>query len=173
MHIIVLLTHYCHEKEIRVRLCVTAPLELNLKWSEMECAGCMFGSSPECVYIVLYCPQFVRYFFVGCSLCPVNICYSCASSVHWSVCVHYSFGNIRLIDPFYVRSLFVATGPYSLQVHSWVQSVSQIWRSGDFATGHNVFIFGDVRWPSPAKCDRAISQEPMGCYKPQIGSNNV
>ena len=78
----------------------------------------------------------------------VNICCSCASPVHWSVChvcVHYSFGNIRLIDPFYVRSLFVATGPFSLQVRSCVQSISQIWRTGDFATGHNIFIFGDVR----------------------------
>ena len=35
-------------------------------------------------------------------------------------------------------------------------NVSQIWQIGDFATRPNIFIFGNVRWPSPAKCNRAI-----------------
>ena len=92
-------------------------LELSFKLSEMECAGYTCSVVVRCVSCK--CPQFVRYSFFGCSLCLVNICYSCASFVHSSVCVHYSFGNhgnIRLIDPFYVRPLFVATGPCSLQV---------------------------------------------------------
>ena len=57
------------------------------------------------------CSLFFRWMFVVSG----KHLYSCASSVQRSVCVHYSFGNIRLIEPFYVRSLFVATGPCSLQ----------------------------------------------------------
>ena len=88
-------------------------LELNLKRSEMECAGYTCSVVVRCVFVLsCKCPQFIRYSIVGCSLCR----HSCASSVHWSVSVHYSFGNIRLIDPFYVRALFVTTGPCSLQV---------------------------------------------------------
>ena len=65
-------------------------------------------------------------------------------SVHWSICVHYSFGNIRLIDPFYVCSLFVATGPCSLHVRSCVQSVSRIWRTGDFLHRIQYLIYGSI-----------------------------
>ena len=107
----------------------------------MECAGYTFSVVVWCVF-VLSCklPQFVRYSFVGCSLSPVNIFYSCTSSVHWS----------------FLFLFLVATGPFSLQVRSCGQSVSEIWRTGDLSIGHNSFIFGDVRWPSPAMCDRAI-----------------
>ena len=124
-------------------------LELNLKRNEMECAGYKCSVAVWCVLVLLSCK------------CPsvfviLSLCYSCALSVQRSVCVHYSFGNIQLIEPFYFRWVFVATGPCSLQIRSCVQSVSQIWRTGDFATGHNICIFGDVRWPNPAKCDRTI-----------------
>ena len=129
--------------------------KLETKWN---------GVVVRCVFVLsCKCSQFVRFSFVGYSLSLLNICYSCASSVQRSVCVHYSFGNIRLIelycDPFYVRSLFVAPGPCSLQVRSCV-SVSQIWRTDD-SPPDAIFIvmYGDVRirWPSPAKCDRGIN----------------
>ena len=92
-------------------------------------------------------------FFVGCSLCPVNICYTCASSVQRSVCVHYSFGNIRLIDPFYVSSLFVATGPCSLHVRSY--------RTQSFCTRQ-----------SPLMCDRSI-MNTLGRYRYRVGKGLI
>ena len=64
-------------------------LKLNLKWSEMECTGYTGSVVVRCVFVLsCKCPKFGRYSSVRCSLCPVSICYSCASSVHWSVCVH-------------------------------------------------------------------------------------
>ena len=79
------------------------------------------------------CLLFYRWMFVVSGKHLLFVRFICST---FGLC---SFGNIRLINPFYVCTLFVATSPCSLHVRSCVQCVSQIWRTGDFATGYNIF----------------------------------
>ena len=122
-----------------------ANLELNWKRNESECAGYTYSVVVRCVF-VLFCkrPQFIRYSFVGCSLCSVTFV-------------------IRAFHPFNVRFVFLLirlhTVDWPVLCSFLVRGNRPMFVACTFMCAvrlHRIqyFSYGDVRRPSPDKCDR-------------------